>query len=230
MRAVQNFPISGTRFPAPLHPRPGPDQEGRRRGQRRARPGASRRWSPRSSMAAGEVADGKWDEEFPIDIYQTGSGTSTNTNANEVIANRANQILGGKGDLKVHPNDHVNRCQSSNDVIPTAIHLACAMAIQEDLLPALAPAAGVPGAQGKAVHADHQDRPDPHPGRDTRSASARSSPATPARSRRASGEPSRRSPSCARSPSAAPRSAPGSTPTPTSPARACPAARRRDRA
>src|SRR6266705_5243979 len=68
--------------------------------------------------AAQEVIDGKLDHDFPIDIYQTGSGTSTNTNANEVIANRAIEILGGKrGDKSVHPNDHVNRGQSSNDVV-----------------------------------------------------------------------------------------------------------------
>src|SRR5690606_6478649 len=71
-------------------------------------------------QAAGEVADGRWDDQFPIDIFQTGSGTSTNMNANEVIANRATEILG----RKVHPNDHVNMGQSSNDVIPTAIHVA----------------------------------------------------------------------------------------------------------
>src|SRR5258708_17130782 len=100
----------------------------------------SRRRARAITGAAQEVVDGELDDEFPIDVYQTGSGTSTNTNANEVIANRANQILGPKAEkagLKVHPNDHVNRCQSSNDVIPTAINLACAMAIQEDLLPAL---------------------------------------------------------------------------------------------
>ena len=79
-----------------------------------------------TAKAAQEVQDGKWDEHFPIDVFQTGSGTSWNMNANEVISNRANVILGGKvGERKpVHPNDHVNRGQSSNDVIPSAIHLA----------------------------------------------------------------------------------------------------------
>src|SRR6266480_1412783 len=76
--------------------------------------------------------------KFPIDVYQTGSGTSTNTNANEVIANRATEILGGeRGSKLVHPNDHVNLGQSSNDVIPTAIQLAAAMAAEEELIPAL---------------------------------------------------------------------------------------------
>ena len=84
-------------------------------------------------MIGGKLAD-----QFPTDIYQTGSGTSTNTNANEVIANRATEILGGeRGSKLVHPNDHVNMCQSSNDVIPTTIQLAAAMAIEEELVPAL---------------------------------------------------------------------------------------------
>jgi fumarate hydratase, class II len=78
------------------------------------------------ARAAGEVAEGRWNEHFPIDVFQTGSGTSWNMNANEVIANRANELLGSPlGTRKpVHPNDHVNRGQSSNDVIPTAIHIA----------------------------------------------------------------------------------------------------------
>lgn len=88
--------------------------------------------------AAQEVSDGKLDEHFVLDIFQTGSGTSTNTNANEVIANRASQILGGDlGSRLVHPNDHVNLGQSSNDVIPTSIHLAALLAIKEDLIPGL---------------------------------------------------------------------------------------------
>jgi fumarate hydratase class II len=90
------------------------------------------------ARAAQEVIDGKLDDQFPIDIYQTGSGTSTNTNANEVIANRASEILGGKrGSKLVHPNDHVNLCQSSNDVIPTAIQVSSAVAIADELIPAL---------------------------------------------------------------------------------------------
>jgi len=89
--------------------------------------------------AASEVVDGKLDAQFPVDIFQTGSGTSTNMNANEVIASRANEILGGKrGDkAPVHPNDHVNLCQSSNDVIPTAIHLSVIKSIHGELIPAL---------------------------------------------------------------------------------------------
>ncbi|TMC34601.1 MAG: class II fumarate hydratase, partial [Chloroflexi bacterium] len=81
--------------------------------------------------AAQEVIDGKLDDNFVLDIFQTGSGTSTNMNANEVIANRASELLGGsRGSRKVHPNDHVNFGQSSNDVIPTAIHLAALVSIE----------------------------------------------------------------------------------------------------
>jgi fumarate hydratase class II len=87
------------------------------------------------ASAAAAVADGDHDDQFPIDIYQTGSGTSTNTNMTEVIAHLATARLGGG--RKVHPNDDVNRCQSSNDTIPTALQLSAAMAIEEDLLPAL---------------------------------------------------------------------------------------------
>ncbi len=86
------------------------------------------------AAAAGEVAGGAHDDQFPIDIYQTGSGTSTNTNMNEVVASLASTRLGGR---KVHPNDDVNRCQSSNDTIPTALQLSAALAIEEELLPAL---------------------------------------------------------------------------------------------
>jgi fumarate hydratase class II len=88
--------------------------------------------------AAEEVIDGEHDEQFPVDVFQTGSGTSSNMNANEVIANRASEIVGGEvGSKAIHPNDHVNFGQSSNDVIPTAMHVACVEAIQRDLIPAL---------------------------------------------------------------------------------------------
>jgi fumarate hydratase class II len=84
--------------------------------------------------AALEVAEGRHDAHFPVDVFQTGSGTSSNMNANEVIARLATQYAGG---TSVHPNDHVNRCQSSNDVVPTCIHVSAALAIAEQLLPAL---------------------------------------------------------------------------------------------
>src|SRR6059058_5688985 len=90
-------------------------------------------------QAAEEVEEGKFDRDFVVDVFQTGSGTSTNTNANEVIANRANEILGQPlgSQQPVHPNDHVNRCQSSNDVIPSAMQLSALVAIHEELVPAL---------------------------------------------------------------------------------------------
>ena len=89
-------------------------------------------------QAAREVIDGKLDEHFPVDVFQTGSGTSTNMNANEVIANRAIEIAGGEiGSRSIHPNDHVNLGQSSNDVIPTVIHVAAVEALEGDLLPRL---------------------------------------------------------------------------------------------
>ncbi len=89
--------------------------------------------------AAREVVDGRWDEHFPLVVWQTGSGTQTNMNANEVISNRAIALLGGElGSKKpIHPNDHVNRSQSSNDVFPTAMHVAAAEEVSERLLPAV---------------------------------------------------------------------------------------------
>ncbi|PSP89589.1 aspartate ammonia-lyase [Halobacteriales archaeon QS_4_69_34] len=88
--------------------------------------------------AAEEVAQGEHDDQFPVDVFQTGSGTSTNMNANEVIANRAAELAGGEvGSRTVHPNDHVNFGQSSNDVIPTAMHVSALGALQRDLVPAL---------------------------------------------------------------------------------------------
>ena len=103
-------------------------------------------------QAATEVVDGRLDAEFPVDIFQTGSGTSTNMNTNEVISNRATELLGGaRGSKLVHPNDHVNLGQSSNDVIPTAIHIAASEMMQQQLLPALTSIAqGIEG-EGQGV-------------------------------------------------------------------------------
>jgi fumarate hydratase class II len=136
-RAVLNFPISGQPFPRRFIRALGMIKKAAAQTNRELGLLARRR-SRAITAAAQEVIDGKLDDQFPIDIYQTGSGTSTNTNANEVIANRATQILGGdRGSKLVHPNDHVNLCQSSNDVIPTAIQLSCAVAIADELIPAL---------------------------------------------------------------------------------------------
>lgn len=139
-RAVENFPISGIGFPPRFvralaiikHAAASVNQELGLLDSKIA---------DVIRAAASEVMDGKLDKldkEFVVDIFQTGSGTSTNMNANEVIANRALEILGKeRGGKGVHPNDHVNMSQSSNDVIPTAIHVSALEAIQRELLPAL---------------------------------------------------------------------------------------------
>ena len=136
-RAVLNFPISGQPLPRRLIRALGMVK--RAAAQTNLELGLlSRRRARAIAGAAQQVIDGEFDSQFPIDVYQTGSGTSTNTNANEVIATRASEILGGeRGSRLVHPNDHVNLGQSSNDDIPTAIQLASAMAIKDELIPAL---------------------------------------------------------------------------------------------
>ncbi|HEY5296913.1 MAG TPA: class II fumarate hydratase [Verrucomicrobiae bacterium] len=136
-RAVENFPISNVRFPRPFIRALGLIKK-----YAAAANAALGLLPPRVAdaieQAAQEVVAGKWDAQFVVDIFQTGSGTSTNMNANEVIANRACEIGGGRrGDKSVHPNDHVNRGQSSNDVIPTAIHLAALEGVARNLIPAL---------------------------------------------------------------------------------------------
>ncbi|MBI4570882.1 MAG: class II fumarate hydratase [Chloroflexi bacterium] len=136
-RAVLNFPISGLRFPRAFIRVLGLIKQA----AARANAGLGlldSKLAAAIEQAAREVAVGKLDEQFVVDIFQTGSGTSTNMNANEMIANRAAEILGAKRGAKaVHPNDHVNLGQSSNDVIPTAIHLAALEQIERRLIPAL---------------------------------------------------------------------------------------------
>ena len=136
-RAIENFPISGLRMPRSVI---------RAMGLIKRAAAAvnhslgllAQQPAEAIKQAATEVMDGKLDAEFPVDVFQTGSGTSTNMNANEVISNRATELLGGvRGSKLVHPNDHVNLGQSSNDVIPTAIHIAASETIQRQLLPAL---------------------------------------------------------------------------------------------
>jgi fumarate hydratase, class II len=132
-KAVENFPVSGERVPVPVV-----------RWLGRIKAAAARvnaelglldaELADRIARAGDEVADGHHDDQFPIDVFQTGSGTSSNMNANEVIAN-----LAGDG---VHPNDHVNMGQSSNDVFPSAVHLAAVDSVKSDLLPALEQLAG----------------------------------------------------------------------------------------
>ncbi|MEP6852141.1 MAG: class II fumarate hydratase [bacterium] len=135
-RAVENFPISGQ----PIDPEliaalalikgAGARVRARRGDLDAAKAGAI-------ASAAAEVADGRWDAEFPIDVFQTGSGTSSNMNANEVLATLAEQRLAGGGAVRVHPNDDVNAPLSSNDQFPSAIHVAATKAVVSDLLPAL---------------------------------------------------------------------------------------------
>ena len=138
LRAVENFPVSGWRMPRRFL-----------RALARVKKCAARvngdlgflpkNISDALVQAATETADGRWDEQFPVDVFQTGSGTSTNMNMNEVLANRANEILGHeKGTtVPVHPNDHVNKGQSSNDVVPTALHVAALEGLAKDVVPAL---------------------------------------------------------------------------------------------
>ena len=137
-RSLENFPIGSERMPVPLIRALGIIKLAA------ARTNASlglldRKIAKAITEAAREVVDGKWDDHFPLVIWQTGSGTQTNMNANEVISNRAIEILGGTIGSKtpVHPNDHVNRSQSSNDTFPTAIHVAAALEIDHRLAPAL---------------------------------------------------------------------------------------------
>jgi fumarate hydratase class II len=135
-RAVENFPISGLTIDARLiralalvkrH-------AALTNAGLRDVPLVDRRIGRAIAEAAAEVAEGRWDEQFPVDVFQTGSGTSSNMNINEVLASLASEALGEPG--AVHPNDHVNASQSSNDVFPTAIHVAVAEAVTADLLPA----------------------------------------------------------------------------------------------
>ncbi|MBX3284120.1 MAG: class II fumarate hydratase [Actinobacteria bacterium] len=136
-RAVENFPISGrTIEPRLIHALGLIKAEAAVvNAARRDVPTVTRAMGAAIAAAALEVADGRHDREFPVDVFQTGSGTSSNMNANEVIARLASAALGD--DHAVHPNDHVNASQSSNDVFPSAIQLAATAGIQTDLLPAL---------------------------------------------------------------------------------------------
>ncbi|MBI5710960.1 MAG: class II fumarate hydratase [Candidatus Eisenbacteria bacterium] len=147
-RAVENFPVSGEPMPAEFIHALGLVKVAAARvnaalGLLDAKVAAA------IEQAAREVAEGKWDSQFPIDVFQTGSGTSSNMNANEVVAHRASEILGAR----VHPNDQVNLGQSSNDVIPAVLHLSAVLEIERKLLPALEHLHGV--LAGKARAWDH---------------------------------------------------------------------------
>jgi len=131
-RAVENFPISGTAMPARFVHALGLIKVAAARVNRELGL-VEAPLAEAIERAAREVSEGVWDAEFPIDVFQTGSGTSSNMNANEVIAHRASELLGAS----VHPNDHVNFGQSSNDVIPTALHVMTVLELERELLPAL---------------------------------------------------------------------------------------------
>jgi fumarate hydratase, class II len=136
-RAVDNFPVSGIGFP-PRFIRALALIKHAAASANRDLGLLDAKLADTIHRAAQEVMEGKLGKEFVVDIFQTGSGTSTNMNANEVIANRALELLGQeRGSKGVHPNDHVNMSQSSNDVIPTAIHVSALEAIEKELLPAL---------------------------------------------------------------------------------------------
>jgi len=137
-RAVDNFPISNRRFPRRFIRAMGLIKKAAA-AVNLERAYLTQEIADAITKAADEVIEGKLDAHFVVDIFQTGSGTSTNMNTNEVISNRAIEILGGEIGTKkpVHPNDHVNQGQSSNDTIPTGIHIAASEAVKEDLLPAL---------------------------------------------------------------------------------------------
>jgi fumarate hydratase class II len=153
-RAVHNFPVSGLRLPRKLIRALGLIKRAAAE-VNRDRGALPPEMAEAIVRAATEVASGAHDDAFPIDIFQTGSGTSSNMNANEVIANRAIQLLGGVVGSKspVHPNDHVNKGQSSNDVFPTAVHIAAVEAVERELLPALTALDGALSAKARAF--DH---------------------------------------------------------------------------
>lgn len=136
-RAVKNFPISGGGMSRRFIQAVGV-MKGAAAKANLALGGLEKEMVEAIVKAAAEVSEGRWDAEFVVDVFQTGSGTSTNMNANEVIANRAVQILGEEiGSKSVHPNDHVNRGQSSNDTMPTAMQVSGLLGIKQDLIPAL---------------------------------------------------------------------------------------------
>jgi fumarate hydratase class II len=136
-RAIENFPISSLRFPRSFIRAMGLIKRAAATVNHSL--GLIKKAEAEAiKQAATEVVDGRLDAEFPVDIFQTGSGTSSNMNTNEVISNRATELLGGaRGSKLVHPNDHVNLGQSSNDVIPTAIHIAAVETMERQLIPAL---------------------------------------------------------------------------------------------
>jgi fumarate hydratase class II len=152
-RAIENFPISGWRFQRELIHALGLIKYASAKVNFELGL-LEKRIAKAIEQTSQEVMEGRWDEQFVVDIFQTGSGTSTNMNANEVIANRANEILGSqKGTYQpIHPNDHVNLGQSSNDVFPSAIHIASVFLLRQKLLPTLRGLHRVLKKKGKEFH------------------------------------------------------------------------------
>ena len=138
-RSLHHFSIGGDHMPPAGHPRHGDPQEGRRARRTATSASSPPRRPTSSSRAADEIIAGKLDDEFPLFVWQTGSGTQTNMNVNEVISNRAIELAGGERGSKtpIHPNDHVNMSQSSNDTFPTAMHIAAAEEIVHRLVPSV---------------------------------------------------------------------------------------------
>ena len=146
-RAVENFPVSGWRLPPAMIHAMGRVKSACGIANRDLNKLTGTGKNPLSDdqvaamlAACQDVVSGKLDDQFPVDVFQTGSGTSSNMNVNEVISNRAVEIAGGDrfaSEKPIHPNDHVNMGQSTNDTFPTAIHVAVAMEITRSLIPAL---------------------------------------------------------------------------------------------
>ena len=219
-RAVLNFPISGQRFPRRVHPRPRPDQAGRRRDERASSSCSTGDVADAIARGRGEVADGGHDDQFPIDIYQTGSG-HVDEHEHERGRRPPRDARASAAARRSTRTTTSTSARARTTSIPTALQLSAAMAIEEELLPALDRAAGRARRQGRRALADRQDRADAPPGRDA-------DPARPGvpRLRRpgrgvdppGAGRPRRAARRCRL---AGPRSGPGSTPTPSTRPRAC---------
>ena len=217
-RSTQNFRIGGERMPIPLIHALGLVKQAAALVNKDLGV-LEPRLADAIANAAAEVVQGRYDDEFPLVVWQTGSGTQSNMNVNEVIANLANEALGGKrGERRRSiPNDHVNRGQSSNDRFPTAMHIAAAREIAGAPPAGAAPPAGRSHDEGGSIRRHRQNRPHPPAGRDpghARPGILRLRRAGRARHRAHRGDAAGRA---ARSRRAAPRSAPASTPIRSSP-------------
>ena len=223
-RSLEQLPHLRRAHAARPRPRPRPREEGGGARPRRARRRSTPRRAGRSCAAADEVLAGRWDDEFPLVVWQTGSGTQTNMNVNEVLANRASEILGGpRGEGRlVHPNDDVNRGQSTNDAFPTAIHVARGRGHPAGRRSRRSRACATRSRRRRRPSATSSRSAAPTSWTRRRSPSARRSRAGRPSSTTAERASSRRCPASASWPSAARRSAPASTPTPS-----CGRARRR---